>query len=134
MGVRDLDPPKDPGTRCPHVCSRGCRIYRHRPQSCRDFACLWRLGSFPEPFRPDKVGVCFSVDSTGKTVIGFIDASRPHAWLANERLVAFLKRVSRSCSVALGLPGTGKFTHMVADGEVVERPPEHLIDQSLTVH
>lgn len=33
----------------------GCGIYPDRPQSCRDFTCLWLQGGVPEHWRPDKL-------------------------------------------------------------------------------
>jgi hypothetical protein len=46
---------------CDHLTCGGCRIYDARPQSCRDFNCLWLLGEIPhdEATRPDRLGVLF---------------------------------------------------------------------------
>lgn len=32
----------------------GCKIYEHRPPTCKDWQCLWIEGQFPESERPDK--------------------------------------------------------------------------------
>lgn len=42
---------------CQHLRSTGCRIYKRRPVTCREFLCLWRLGVLPESKRPDLCGV-----------------------------------------------------------------------------
>ena len=46
---------------CDHIHCAGCRIYDTRPQSCREFNCLWLLGEIPgdERARPDRLGVIF---------------------------------------------------------------------------
>ena len=54
-GIVELDKP--PRRKCPHECSKGCAIYAERPQSCRDYACLWLLGHGEDWERPDKIGV-----------------------------------------------------------------------------
>ena len=55
MGVPELDKPMN--VWCKHVCNTGCSIYEKRPQSCRDFVCVWLGGLTPEKERPDKVKV-----------------------------------------------------------------------------
>jgi hypothetical protein len=47
---------------CRHRTWRGCRRYRKRPLTCRQYACLWLLGLGNEGDRPDKLGVIFSTD------------------------------------------------------------------------
>lgn len=46
-------------TACQHLCRGQCAIYSIRPQTCRDYACLWRQGWIEgdERRRPDKLGV-----------------------------------------------------------------------------
>ncbi len=46
---------------CDHVSCAGCRVYKIRPQSCRDFHCQWLLGeiSGDDATRPDRLGVLF---------------------------------------------------------------------------
>lgn len=95
MGVLDMLPPKAPGVRCVQVCSRGCRVYAERPQSCRDFACVWVQGGLPKWMRPDKVGIVFTVDQDGERLVGFWDPARPLHWL----------RQVRGYLLALGLQG-----------------------------
>lgn len=55
MGVPELK--KAPGTTCSSVCETGCSVYKTRPQSCRDFECVWLQGSLEDEHRPDKTGV-----------------------------------------------------------------------------
>ncbi|MEO0514125.1 MAG: hypothetical protein AAF086_02370 [Planctomycetota bacterium] len=45
---------------CAHDCGGGCDSYATRPQSCRDFRCLWLDGHLEESDRPDKLGVIFT--------------------------------------------------------------------------
>ncbi len=44
-------------THCRYECDTGCRRYKTRPQSCRDFNCMWILGLGDESGRPDKIGL-----------------------------------------------------------------------------
>lgn len=55
MGVPELS--KAPGTTCSSVCATGCGVYKTRPQSCRDFQCVWLQGALEDEHRPDKTGV-----------------------------------------------------------------------------
>lgn len=61
-GVRELGKPTQ--IACQHLCANGCGIYERRPQSCRDYACLWRQGLIDgdERRRPDKLGVLFDYE------------------------------------------------------------------------
>ena len=46
----------------------GCREYNKRPDECKNFACLWLLGEFPDSFRPDRLKlVC---DFWPETILG----------------------------------------------------------------
>jgi len=47
------------GAPCSHSTSHACRIYEHRPDTCRAFACAWLKpeSTLPGGFRPDMVGV-----------------------------------------------------------------------------
>lgn len=54
---------KDQYTRCEHQCSVGCAVYQVRPESCREYYCLWRLIGLPESqsFRPDQLRAIFDI-------------------------------------------------------------------------
>lgn len=57
----DLIMDKKAGERCRFQYSKGCRIYDHRPECCREWSCRWLLGRLPPSFhRPDRSG--FIVD------------------------------------------------------------------------
>jgi hypothetical protein len=61
LGVTDLDPPKPAWTWCKHcTVGQGCQIYDSRPQSCKNFACMYQLGTPPlEGMRPDQCKVMY---------------------------------------------------------------------------
>ena len=40
----------------------GCKIYDKRPKKCKDFYCLWKIGSFPKNLKPNKVGFFGTMD------------------------------------------------------------------------
>jgi len=48
---------KDYGVRCQHLSDAGCGVYTKRPQSCKDWYCLWRWNVLSEAERPDLSGV-----------------------------------------------------------------------------
>ncbi len=47
-------------SRCAHDGGGSCATYATRPQSCRDFRCLWLDGHLEEQDRPDRLGVIFT--------------------------------------------------------------------------
>jgi hypothetical protein len=67
MGVPELDKPLQ--TKCVHVCSSGCSIYRERPASCRVFRCLWLQGVGGRELRPDRSRVMLTVNDTGNVLV-----------------------------------------------------------------
>lgn len=49
---------------CKHACN-GCNIYDNRPQTCKDFNCLWLAGYLEgEARRPDKLGLMFTASAS----------------------------------------------------------------------
>lgn len=54
---------------CDHVDCAGCRVYDARPQSCRQFECLWLRGEIgvDESSRPDHLGIMFDGFTSQKT-------------------------------------------------------------------
>lgn len=64
MGVQELGKPY--GVNCNHQCAAGCAIYANRPQSCRDFLCVWKIvPDMPLEMRPDKSGIMYHIDLLG---------------------------------------------------------------------
>lgn len=87
MGVTELAKPRDRW--CTH-CAVGhsCRIYDDRPQSCRDFVCLWlhtqgqEEGRMPEALRPDRCKVVFDMKAMPNGAVAlaaYVDIGRPRA-------------------------------------------------------
>lgn len=66
-------PSGKPGyVRCDKLCATGCSVYDDRPELCRDYVCLWRVGivNGDERRRPDRLGLMFTLDEMdGKPVI-----------------------------------------------------------------
>jgi hypothetical protein len=84
MGVRELDKPAN--TWCTH-CSigSGCRIYDTRPESCRNYACVWlRTQSLDKPIspalRPDRSRVVIGTANEGEDVVLYVAPDRRDAW------------------------------------------------------
>lgn len=60
---------------CPLLdsCTKGCRVYPVRPQSCRDFECEWLISQrvndkMPPEMRPDRCGVIFVKGAEPETI------------------------------------------------------------------
>lgn len=85
MGVDELDKPA--AQKCAHDCGKGCRIYDDRPTSCREFSCLWLLGSFPSYARPDKVGFVGSIERDRPGIVHIARAKK--SWSA-DRIAKFV--------------------------------------------
>ena len=79
MAITELDKPAHQW--CAHCdIGKGCNIYGDRPQSCRDFECVW-LQAGPEvlddSFRPDRVKVVFT--ASGDKLVAHCDPASS-AW------------------------------------------------------
>jgi len=71
----------------------GCSIYENRPESCKNFNCLWKKQvQIPESLRPDKCGVMFELPDYCKTYIGYIDPERPDIW-REANIIALIQKI-----------------------------------------
>ena len=59
-GVKETRKPYD--TRCQFQCPSGCSIYEYRPDTCRTFACAWRVGLGDDTDRPDLSGFMVTLE------------------------------------------------------------------------
>lgn len=110
LPVQGID--KEAGAWCPHCLpGEGCSIYERRPQSCRDFDCLWLRGHLAESDRPDRIGAVFwsAVDNVRTYPDGrrvpFVIVSERHdgAALASERARRIIEDLlRRGTPVAIG--------------------------------
>ncbi len=83
MAIEELDKPIDVDCSFLHP-DGGCAQYETRPQSCRDFECLWRKGLGSSYLRPDKAGVMFCTTSNGSALVGLVEPGRKGAWKRGE--------------------------------------------------
>lgn len=66
---------------CTHCSAKeGCGVYETRPQSCRDFKCLWLRGVGPDELRPDRSKVIMNASADQNSMVLHVDPSRPDAW------------------------------------------------------
>ena len=64
---------------CEHESCSKCSIYETRPQSCRDFECLWLKGVVPESVKPNKCHVVLSATLDGNGMVAYVDGKHPDA-------------------------------------------------------
>lgn len=137
MGVSDLLPEPKPPNRWCDLCAigSGCKVYADRPQTCRDFACIWlqdTQGLFPDDCRPDRIGVVFVTDADGCGLIAHCDPATPTAW-RNPKALDRLKASARAgfrTGARAGLRNwviTAK-TEWEAPEECVRRGPHGQVD------
>lgn len=77
MAVRELD--KGANTSCVNDCGGSCGIYEQRPQSCRDFECLWLKGVVPQSVKPNECDVVLGATLDGNGMVAYVPSSRAHA-------------------------------------------------------
>ena len=126
MSVQDLAPEKPAGQWCPHCPTRsGCGIYEARPQSCRDFDCLWRLGLGSEEMRPDRSHVVFNMSTDGKRIVAHVDPNHPKAHeasIVNDVLIEHARRALRNPKIAPPVVVIGNRRIVVAVEDAQARP------------
>jgi hypothetical protein len=82
----------------------GCRIYDARPEECRGFYCLWRMGFGTEDDRPDRRGVVLDLQvEAGEALV--IRVWRPRHPQERQRRSA--RRMQREIWEALTADGYG---------------------------
>jgi len=73
---------KAAGEWCRHcVVGRGCSIYPERPDSCREFECLYKTDpALPEAWNPAHAHLMLRMDHDRSRLMVFVDPARPDAW------------------------------------------------------
>jgi hypothetical protein len=80
LEIEDFDKPAGPWCAfC--VPGGGCKAYETRPDTCRDFACLWKGDRGLTPMlRPDRVGTILMEDAYSQDYLAVCDPAKPFAW------------------------------------------------------
>jgi hypothetical protein len=78
--IDELD--KDAGILCSNcTVSAGCKIYKKRPQVCRDYLCEWMTDrTMPPQLRPDRTGTILQEDPDSEEFQAVVDPKTPMAW------------------------------------------------------
>ena len=59
----------------------GCKIYKKRPDVCRDFECEWLTErDVSVVLYPNRTGVLFMVDADSEEYLAVCDPKKPHVW------------------------------------------------------
>ena len=79
MAIEELEKPHF--KKCSHLCKSGCSIYPNRPQTCRQYECLWKSNAIRSGnrTRPDKLGVLFHATEIDDLKILELWETRPGA-------------------------------------------------------
>lgn len=96
LEVQELEKPER--SRCPNQKRMGCAIYADRPESCRNYGCLWIAGVGPKSDRPDKIGFVVSPFGTDEEPVVMLHEVRAGA--------ADTPRAKRYIEVAATRPNT----------------------------
>lgn len=68
--IQDLTPEKPKDQWCRHAKkSSGCGVYDMRPESCREYQCVWLKLGLPAHQRPDKIHGVISSTSDGENIV-----------------------------------------------------------------
>ena len=88
LSVHEID--KGEFVKCEHDCGTHCAIYQSRPNSCRNYQCLWTAmeGEVDENFRPDNLGVILELQNSSigpavtvrEVIPGTMDDDSGPAW------------------------------------------------------
>jgi hypothetical protein len=79
LGIKELRKPQYEW--CPHCdIGHGCTIYGDRPQSCRDYECMWlQTEVIPDECRPDRSHVVLTMLPDNEHIQVNVDPQRPEA-------------------------------------------------------
>lgn len=94
LKVPELDKPA--GEPCIHlVAGKGCGIYEDRPQSCRDFSCLWLQGVGDFTVRPDRSHAVLA-HMKDQDLTLYVRPEQPERWQRSKFLQRLVQRVVAS--------------------------------------
>ncbi len=140
---------KPSGVPCPHLCSKGCGIYDHRPMVCKAWSCMWLIDPATRSMlRPDRSGYIVNpqletCDIDGKPIVFIwivVDPKRPDAH-RDPALRSYLAGLWREPG-AVGMATTGdrepgtEATFLMPPGSVADDWTEFTvtIDLGSTLH
>lgn len=108
MGVDEID--KQRYVWCAHCeIGVGCQIYETRPDSCRQYECVWlKTQGLDNPMalalRPDKSRVVVGTANDGEDLVLYVSPDQPDAW-KRKRFYEFVSNMRKrgvSFSVSCG--------------------------------
>lgn len=132
LGVPEID--KSSHCECPNR-QRGwkaCAIYDDRPQSCRDFACMWLEGHFANRDRPDEIGCIFQASNLPGVGPALVSHEVHENASRRGRAKAIIERVARGMPVIVIPHDNGK-PRVVASSPSIVRAVQANLDAKVTL-
>ena len=80
----------------------GCGDYEHRPQSCRDFKCLWlQSKEMEDDLRPDKIKAVLDMTGDQTRIVVRLDKATPDHYRNNPTLWALICHIRKEMDVII---------------------------------
>lgn len=119
--VADLDKPT--GIWCTHCAiGSGCTIYADRPQSCREYNCLYLMNpNLPEFWHPLRSHMVLQSGSSANSMVIMVDPERPFAWRSEPyatTIRGFAEQLCRQGGIVI--IKTGSRIHIALPDQVVD--------------
>lgn len=106
LPINDIKLTKPEGVLCVH-CDNGCSIYDDRPESCRNFDCMYNLAADMDiSLRPDKLNVIFEGITT-KIQLALVHHNHIDDWKTDTLMDHIAKLNADGISVVISSFRTG---------------------------
>ncbi len=101
---------KPPGKVCDNCkLGGGCKIYKKRPEVCRDYECNWITDRDLGPMlKPDRIGTILMDDPDSDDYLAVCDPAKPNAW-RNPLVFRHLLAVAKEGRTVIAKAGTNSW-------------------------
>ena len=104
LAIKELNKPVNEW--CTHCNHTSCMIYDTRPESCREFECLWMQAPvlLPESLKPSRSKVVLSSTEDGEAIVAHVDQTYPRAHMEGP-MKAFLRKIAEKGTLVIAVIG-----------------------------